>query len=342
MKKYLTLILTIIAYLNVSAIDIFHTSETINKTIKIGSYVVIYYSNGPKGPSSMFNCNYSLGILEGADYVTVSNSTTGSMPSITIRGLKEGFSRIRITSYYPVNGTTEKGSHTKFIHVNVIKKVEPTQIVLQESINLNVGETTVLTPTIYPTNAEYTLMWTSSNSNIATINGGKITAISPGSTNIECSTDNGLKAICTVIVNPIVASSITLNTHELALTEGESSKLTATLTPSNVSSKKIKWETSDNDIVIVNSTGNIYAISKGTAFISATTTDGSDLTDFCIIKVTELSGITDLDIEDTALYTIYYDFAGKEIKNPDHGFFIKKTILKSGRIIYQKVFISDN
>lgn len=342
MKKILIILLTSIACLNTSvAVDIYNTSETVNKTIKIGGSVVVYYSNGPKGPSSMFNCNFSLGIIEGADYVKVSSYTNESRPHVVIRGLKEGFSRIRITSYYPVNGADMNGSHTRFIHVDVVKKVEPTQIVMQESINLNIGETVALTPTIYPANAEYTLRWSSSNSSIATINNGTITAISPGSTNIECTTDNGLKAVCTAIINPIIASSISLNIHELALTSGDSSKLTATLKPSNVSSKKIKWETSDNNVAIVNSSGNIYAVSKGVAYISATTTDGSDLTDFCIIKVTEPSSIATHEIEDAIIDTIYYDFSGKLIKNPGNGFFIKKEILKSGIIRYQKVYLTD-
>lgn len=62
--------------------------------------------------------------------------------------------------------------------------------------------------------------------------------------------------------------------------------LTATVTPDNVTSKAVKWKSSDPNIVYVDEvTGKITATGKGTATITATPTDGSNSIAKCIVTV---------------------------------------------------------
>lgn len=83
----------------------------------------------------------------------------------------------------------------------------PTNVNMKSSLAMNVGDTYTLSPIVYPTNSKYTLTWTSSDSNIATVsNSGEVTAKSAGTANIIVTTDNGKTATCSVTVNasPVV------------------------------------------------------------------------------------------------------------------------------------------
>lgn len=69
-------------------------------------------------------------------------------------------------------------------------------------ISLNVGKSETLTATIYPTNAtNKNVLWTSSNTSVATVNNGVITAVSAGTSIITVTTLDGNKtSSCTVTV----------------------------------------------------------------------------------------------------------------------------------------------
>ena len=81
------------------------------------------------------------------------------------------------------------------------------------SVRLITSKTTQLTATISPTNAaNKAVTWSTSNSSVATVTNGLVTAVSPGSATITVTTvDGGFTATCTVKVNDIAG---TLNGHE--------------------------------------------------------------------------------------------------------------------------------
>jgi hypothetical protein len=60
-----------------------------------------------------------------------------------------------------------------------------------------------LTATVTPSNATYkTVIWSSDNSNVASVNNGKVTAVNGGTATITASTIEGVSATCTVTVKP--------------------------------------------------------------------------------------------------------------------------------------------
>ena len=79
-------------------------------------------------------------------------------------------------------------------------------------------------------------------------------------------------------------TKVELSTSTLALTEGGSETLTATITPDNASNKSLTWS-SDNQNVATVSDGVVTAVSPGTAKITATTADGNK-TATCAVTVT--------------------------------------------------------
>lgn len=60
--------------------------------------------------------------------------------------------------------------------------------------------------------------------------------------------------------------------------EGESQKLTATITPYNATNKSVTWKSSDEKIVAVSAIGEIIAQKGGTVDITATSSNGKTST----------------------------------------------------------------
>ena len=86
--------------------------------------------------------------------------------------------------------------------------------------------------------------------------------------------------------DPIVAnvegrlyvSSIEITPASLNLETGEEGQLTATVLPANAYSTKYEWSSSAPEIVEIDAEGKVVAKSVGNATITATATDGSDVT----------------------------------------------------------------
>ncbi|MBQ9465663.1 MAG: Ig-like domain-containing protein [Muribaculaceae bacterium] len=82
----------------------------------------------------------------------------------------------------------------------------------------------------------------------------------------------------------VLATSIEINNSELALNIGETITLTATVLPEDATDKSVTW-TSDNESVATVADGVVTAIAAGTATITATTADGSNLSASCTVNV---------------------------------------------------------
>ena len=73
----------------------------------------------------------------------------------------------------------------------------------QTSLSLTIGESAALTAKVQPESVlDPTITWSSSNSNIVSVNGGTVTALAVGTAVITAKEPTGLKAECTVIVKP--------------------------------------------------------------------------------------------------------------------------------------------
>ncbi len=190
--------------------------------------------------------------------------------------------------------TTEDSGKTATCEVKVnAKTVEPEVIPVSSvsldktSVELTEGDETTLTATVNPDNAtNKKVSWKSSNTSVAIVSGGKVTALKAGTTTITVTTEDGGKtATCevTVVTKTVSVTSVSLDKTSVELIEGSEITLIATVNPDNATNKNVTWKSS-NDSVATVSDGKITALKAGTATITVTTEDGGK-TATCDIKV---------------------------------------------------------
>ena len=233
--------------------------------------------------------------------------------------------------------TAKVGNFTTTCTVTVKKPfIEVTGITLDKStVLLTEGGSTTLTATILPSDAtDKNVEWTSSDTNKAIVDDGVVTAISAGIVTITAKAGE-FTATCKVTVKKksVAVSGIELDIAIVELTEGESTTLSATVTPSDATNKSVTWTTSDENIAIVDN-GVVTAVSAGTATITA---KAGNYTATCTIIIKALS-IEVTQADERIWPADIYDLSGRMIKknstsleNLDKGiYFIKghKVVVK--------------
>ena len=189
-----------------------------------------------------------------------------------------------------ITATTVDGSNLSATCKVTVVPTLATSITLDKSeISLEAKETDTLVATVLPELAtEKSVEWSSSDESIATVDAnGVVTAIAVGEATITATTVDGsnLSATCKVTVIPTLATSITLDKTEISLETKETDTLVATIFPELATEKSVEWLSSDESIAIVDANGVVTAIAVGEATITATTTDGSNLSTTCKVTV---------------------------------------------------------
>ncbi|KAI7260623.1 hypothetical protein KC345_g10019 [Hortaea werneckii] len=73
----------------------------------------------------------------------------------------------------------------------------------------------------------------------------------------------------------VPVTGVSVNPETVILTEGETSKLTAAITPGDATNSAVSWSTSDSAVAIVSTSGVVTAKKTGSAAITVTTADGA-------------------------------------------------------------------
>ena len=187
--------------------------------------------------------------------------------------------------------TTEDGNHTATCEVTVTVPV--TGVMLsQTELSLVKGATATLSATVVPADAtNKKVTWRSSNTSIATVENGIVTAVSAGNATITVTTEDGNHtATCEVTVT-VPATGVTLSQTELPLAKGATATLTATVVPFDATNQKVTWRSNNTSVATVEN-GTVTAVSGGNATITITTEDGNH-TATCEVTVTvSATGVT--------------------------------------------------
>lgn len=134
------------------------------------------------------------------------------------------------------------------------------------------------------------VIWSSSNSKVATVTNGVITTVAPGKAVIKAISNDGFNksASCNVtVIQPV--TEITLSGPQ-KVAVGKAITLKATVTPANATNKKLTWKVEGNDkVTVTNGKVNAKAGASGTCTVIATAADSSKVSS-AAYTVTIVSG----------------------------------------------------
>lgn len=166
-----------------------------------------------------------------------------------------------------IKGTAIKGELTIYVQPVPIGSIElsPAQA------ELHVGKELLLHVKVLPVNADdKTLVWSSSNPQVATVTGGVVKGVNVGITTIRVATVDGEKsAFCTVTVKSVTVDHIILSAHSLVMVAGQQRQIIATIVPEEAKERNVTWVSSDNSIATVDAHGQVTGKKPGTAIINA-------------------------------------------------------------------------
>ena len=137
-------------------------------------------------------------------------------------------------------------------------------------LDLNGKNTIQLNATPIPNNANKNtkMKWTSKKKTVATVTqDGMVTGKTVGNSTIMAASKNGKSAECLVVCQAKI-TGITVNPVTALIQIGETTQLTATITPNTVT-EKITWKSSNTDVAKVNRNGLVTGVGNGRITITA-------------------------------------------------------------------------
>jgi uncharacterized protein YjdB len=150
------------------------------------------------------------------------------------------------------------------------------------TLSRRVGDPAVtLTAVIIPSHAtNKNVVWTSGNSNVATVADGVVNFVGAGEATITVTTLDGNKtAACAVTVVSGTAVEVPVSevftNKSFVLNAGLTRQLTAVVIPDNATNKNVNWRSSNTSVATVSTTGLVTAVSSGTSTITVSTEDGN-------------------------------------------------------------------
>ena len=213
----------------------------------------------------------------GGVYFTSNNSSIASVSTDNNSG------------YYTYGTVTAKSEGTTYIYAKSAtgatstactvtvkaKVIKPTSILVTPgSKNIEEGEYTNLSAIVSPSNATYTLTWSSSDTNIATVtSSGRVYGKKAGTARITAKVDGySLSDYCivTVTAKQVLATSLSVDVPT-EMFVGETYQLFPTYVPSNAT-VDFSYISDNPNVINVSSSGLLSAVSAGIADITVTET----------------------------------------------------------------------
>ncbi len=208
----------------------------------------------------------------------VSNTFTGYGATLHVPGTSLG--SYFVTSYWNNFGNITGDA------------VEPVGLSISEAeAQLHIGDAVTLTATVTPSNAvPRTVYWSSTNTAVATVSGGHVTAVDVGECDIVVAC-LGVQAVCHVQVKG-TQIQISLDKHEAKVLPNHMITITPTMSPV---STELKVTVSNPEVAaarLVNGVVQVVGLTEGTTMVVVSSTDGQAIPDACMVTVyTEVGDI---------------------------------------------------
>ncbi|GKU83830.1 Ig-like domain-containing protein [Niallia sp. NCCP-28] len=166
----------------------------------------------------------------------------------------------------------------------------PQSITLSKShLSLMVNKTAKITATVNPsTVTNKNVSWSSSNPTVATVDAsGNIKARKAGNTTITATAKGNMSVTKSVklTVNNIVPTGLKVSKYSLNISNNQTIKVTATITPTEAADKTVLWKSSNIKVATVDAKGNIKGKATGSATITATAKANGKISKKIAVKV---------------------------------------------------------
>ena len=173
-------------------------------------------------------------------------------------------------------GNPDSGTNTKV----EVTSVSLNKTTLSLTVNGSNKGSETLTATVNPNDAtDKTVSWTSSDTSVATVDNGTVTAVAAGTSTITA-TAGKKTATCAVTVTDASKPTLTLSTSNLSVTPGASSTLSATVggTLPTSGSNYITWASSNSKVTLSTNTTTISSTGTYSVSISGSAGETSTIT----------------------------------------------------------------
>ncbi|MCD6354696.1 MAG: sulfatase-like hydrolase/transferase, partial [Prolixibacteraceae bacterium] len=204
--------------------------------------------------------------------------------------------------------------HPRFLGLVQEKLVWATNLNLSETnLEINPNDTKQVDATIIPLDAFNDVVeWSSNNTPAASVDqSGLITAHANGYAVITAKVVDRQQVNnrCVVKVgNPTPASAISLSKNTIDLLTGETTKLSATVSPEGDTEYAIDWSSSNPAVATVDEFGFVLTNKKGSAVITAKVVGSEHISAVCNISVndySETTQINDINVPDSDNIKVY-------------------------------------
>ena len=239
-----------------------------------------------------------------------SNTNVVSVSNGKIVGKSSGKARITVT--------TNDGRYSAYTDVTVINRpssnssssskpssssssgssISSSIDIIKDTIELNKGSEEKLEYKLSQDLTDSIIIWKSSNTDVAVVKNGIVTAISDGEATITA-TINGkdIKDTCKIIVKKLDLTGIVFEDESLSISVGKTLKLTLNALPSGADLPSLKWDVDNKDILSVSDEGVIKANNVGETIVTVSSMDGKYSASINIIVTPYVSEPIEINVE---------------------------------------------
>ena len=239
-----------------------------------------------------------------------SNTNVVSVSNGKIVGKSSGKARITVT--------TNDGRYSAYTDVTVINRpssnssssskpssssssgssISSSIDIIKDTIELNKGSEEKLEYKLSQDLTDSIIIWKSSNTDVAVVKNGIVSAISDGEATITA-TINGkdIKDTCKVIVKKLDLTGIVFEDESLSISVGKTLKLTLNALPSGADLPSLKWDVDNIEILSVSDEGVIKGINVGEAIVTVSSMDGKYSASINIVVTPYVSEPIEINVE---------------------------------------------
>lgn len=225
------------------------------------------------------------------------SSSDESIATVDANGVVTG----KVVGNVIITCTTVDGGYTAKCDVSVIVSAQGVSL-NKSSLALKAGYKFQFEANVIPSSAtNRQVTWSSSDESVAVISAtGLLSAVAGGKCYITATTVSGsFTAKCEVTVLQDV-SGIEIESTVKTMYVGQAEKIKANVLPTTATNQNIIWTSNNPNVVTATSKGELTALSKGTAIVTAKTESGG-YTATCAVTVTEKVDVTGLSFDVYAL-----------------------------------------